>query len=247
MRNPFLFIWAKAAEAYFKVSGKKPIESENLKIMLVTAQQLKDTTTNLTLQRCQVLASLFNKMCPGYGITTKDQFHEFAANVLQESGECEHREENMNYSAQRLAAVWPNRFSATKTKPYVPNQLAISLHRKPKEIAIAAYGGRMGNRPGTEDGWNLRGGGWLGLTGIGSYQPYQKYKGFKTIEEAANYARDSDEGALDSALWFFCIHKDLEDEAERDEMMGIIKSINGGYIGKKDRLFYYERAKKVIV
>lgn len=214
---------------------------------LVTAEQLHKVATSLSMERCIVLAKLFNRMCPPYGITTKNQFHEFIANVLQESGECEKRQENMNYSAQRMAEIWPARFSQSMNKPYRPNALALSLHRKPKEIAIATYGGRMGNRPNTDDGWTLRGGGWLGLTGMGSYEPYRKYKGFKTVEEAAEYARSSDEGALDSALWYFCIHKDLEDEAERDEHLKIVKAINGGTIGLHDRNFYYERAKKFII
>ena len=206
---------------------------------LISPAQLDECTTLLSKERCLIMAGLLNKLCPQYGIITKDVLHEFLANVLQESLEFTHKVENMYYRAETIVKTWPGRF---------PNiQSAVPFAKKPKELANKVYGGRMGNRPGTDDGWNLRGGGFIGLTGYYVYNEFRNYKGLKTVEEAAEYCRNSDYGALDSALWFFCVLKDLMDEADRDEMIGIVKEINGGTIGLKDRLHYYNLVTKYVV
>lgn len=66
--------------------------------------------------------------------------------------------ENMNYSAARIREVWPTRPEAVK------------FAGKPKALANSVYGDRLGNRPGTDDGWNLRGGGVDQLTGRDNYR-----------------------------------------------------------------------------
>jgi len=210
--------------------------------MLITAEQLKKVATTLSKERAKVMADLLNEICYKYGIDTKDEFHEFAANVIQESGEFSHKSENMNYSAQRMAEVWPGTFSLTKKPPYKPNQLALSLHKKPRELANYKYGSLYGNKKGTDDGWNYRGAGFIGLTFKDTFQKYANHIG-KSVEETANLVRTTDYYALDSAAWFFSVLKGLNDEAERDEWLKIVKSINGGYIGLNDRNKYYERLK----
>jgi putative chitinase len=65
--------------------------------------------------------------------------------------------ENMNYSAARIRQVWPSRPEA------------VQFAGKPKALANSVYGGRLGNRPGTDDGWDYRGGGVDQLTGRANY------------------------------------------------------------------------------
>lgn len=199
--------------------------------MLITADQLR-LVTGLTPERSEEMSDLLNEMGAKYGVTTKDVFHEFAANVIQESGCFAHKRENMSYSAKRMMAVWPSRFKTlAAAQPYAHN---------PEKLANLVYGGRMGNtKPG--DGWAFRGGGFIGLTGREVYTKYAQYAGYPSIEACAEDVRNSDRAALDSAYWFFCVLKDLEDEAERDEFVGIVRSINGGTIGLKDRQYYYDR------
>jgi putative chitinase len=204
--------------------------------MLITKEQLKQIATTLSDERAAYMADLLNEICPKYGIDTLDKFHEFLANVVQESGEFSHKVENMNYSANRLLAVWPSRFkNLFEAQKYA---------RKPVELSNFVYGGRMGNNQ-PNDGWDFRGGGFIGLTGREVYTKYGNYIG-KDPVEAANLVRTEDYYALDSAAWFFSVLKGLNDEAERDEWRKVVKSINGGFIGMDVRTKYYERIKKII-
>lgn len=213
-------------------------------MILITPPQLKLICPTISIERAKVLADLMNEICPRYGMDTRDEFKEFLANVAQESGEFSHKTENMNYRADRLAAVWPHRYSVTKKPPYIPNARAKALHLKPVEVANDVYGGRMGNdQPG--DGYRFRGGGFIGLTGKDVYSKYAAHIR-KSVAEAADLVRSSDRYALDSACWFFSVLKGLNDEAERDEWLKIVKSINGGYIGLSDRNRYMDRVNKIL-
>lgn len=68
------------------------------------------------------------------------------------------KRENMNYSAKRIREVWPSRPEA------------VAFAGKPQALANSVYGGRLGNRPGTDDGWRFRGGGVDQLTGRDNYR-----------------------------------------------------------------------------
>lgn len=86
----------------------------------------------------------------------------FLAQVLHESQALTLEYENLWYSAERLAKVWPSRF-----RPRGPLNPA-AYARNPRMLANLVYGGRMGNqRP--EDGYTYRGRGMLQLTGKASY------------------------------------------------------------------------------
>lgn len=204
---------------------------------LITGTQLKQIAPTITNERVAYMADLLNEICPKYGIDTLDEFHEFLANVVQESGEFSHKVENMNYTTPaRIMAIWPSRFkSVSSALPYVRNGQA---------LANLVYGKRMGNTQ-PNDGWDFRGGGFIGLTGREVYTKYAAYIK-KPVLEAAELVRTTDYYALDSAAWFFSVLKGLNDEAERDEWLKIVKSINGGYIGLDVRSKYYKKIGEVL-
>lgn len=204
----------------------------------MTGKQLQQTVPTMTIDRANVIAGHINFIAPVYGMNNADILHEFIANVAHESGGFRIKQENMNYSATRLRQVWPTRFNA-KTAPLYAH--------KPRELANLVYGSRMGNKPGTDDGYNFRGGGFMQLTGRDMYEKYQRHTGFDKLETLADAVRTDDYYAMDSAMWLFAVEKKLIPLAEADQFTRIVKAINGGTIGIHEREYYYERAKRFIV
>ncbi|KQT10954.1 hypothetical protein ASG30_09145 [Ramlibacter sp. Leaf400] len=83
----------------------------------------------------------------------------FVATFLHETGMLKTLAENMSYTAERICAVWPNRFpTIASARPY---------ERDPRALANKVYGGRMGNTE-LDDGWNFRGRA-AGITGRTNY------------------------------------------------------------------------------
>ncbi|HEX7906219.1 MAG TPA: hypothetical protein VF487_20235 [Chitinophagaceae bacterium] len=206
--------------------------------MLITRDQLLKIVPNLSKDRAEKLADMLNYQCLSYGINTKDIFHEFLANVIHESGSFRLKEESMSYSAKRICKVWPSRFAKI--------EYAMPFANNPCKLAIIVYGGRMGNRQKTDDGFNFRGGGFMQLTGRDMYTRYQKYIAFDTVENTANAVRTDDYYALDSACWLFAVEKRLIQDAIDDKFERIVRLINGGLIGWHERQEIYDRVKKYI-
>lgn len=192
--------------------------------------------------------ALINEVCPRYGMTDKNLFEEFLAQILHESDCFQVREENLNYtSPERLMEVWPLRFLRVAS--------AMLYVRKPEDLANYVYRGRMGNNePG--DGWRFRGRGLLQITGRDSYTLYWRYKkehlGYPviglpdTVEEMAGMISANDLCALDASLWEFAIDKKLLSLALTDQFKVITRRINGGTIGIQEREHYYVRAKEFL-
>lgn len=91
-----------------------------------------------------------------FGIDTPREIRHWMATNFVESQGLTRLEENLNYSAPRLCAVWPKRFpTLALAQPYAHN---------PRALANRVYGGRMGNT-GPDDGWKYRGSGPGQLTG----------------------------------------------------------------------------------
>lgn len=91
-----------------------------------------------------------------FGLATPADAADFMAQVSEETGGGTAIEECLDYSAARLCEVWPSRFpSLAAASPYAHN---------PAALADDVYGGRYGNRPGTDDGWRYRGRGLIQIT-----------------------------------------------------------------------------------
>jgi len=108
------------------------------------------------------------KYAPKYGIITKKQMCSFLATCIIESNGFNAKRESFAYSAKRLTQVFP----AFR----IPNlAFAENLVAKgQKAIANHLYNGRMGNRIGTNDGWDYRGNSWIQLTGRDNHYAAQK-------------------------------------------------------------------------
>lgn len=170
-----------------------------------------------------------------FKINNKKRIAAFLANLAHESAAFNTIEENLNYSAQRLMAVFPKYFRGRNLNHY---------HRQPQKIANVVYANRMGNGDkASGEGWKYRGRGLIQLTGKTNYQ---------MLGDAidADIVSDPDwiltpEGATISAGWFWNSRK-LNDLADREDLREITRKINGGYHGHDDRVRRYRHIRKVL-
>lgn len=153
----------------------------------------------------------------------------FFAQLSHETGNFKRFEENLNYSAERLVAVWPKRFTAESAKAY---------HRNPEKIANKVYGGRMGNGDvNSGDGWKFRGRGAIQLTGRFNYQQFSVFVDDHSILE--NPDSVATKYAFDSAMNFFKKKNiwQLCEEGFSNEVIKLVtKVINGGTNGLGHRI-----------
>jgi putative chitinase len=212
-----------------------------MSLPLISGKVLQQICPAVKLDRADFLADRINFIAPGYGIETADTLREAVANIAHESGEFRIKEEQMSYkTAQRIVDIWPSRFNLTGTGG---KKNANDFVKNPRKLANETYNGRMGNRIGTDDGYNFRGTGYLQSTGKEAALQYGKWWSIDPIE-LFQKARTEDWWAIDIAFWDFCIAKKLIPLSVSDERFNyIVKKINGGYIGLADRQKYFDRCK----
>ena len=173
----------------------------------------------------------------------------FIAQCGHESGNFCAVTENLNYGAAGLAGTWPKRFAekdaqGNAIKPIKPNALANQIQRKPELIANNVYADRMGNGPvASGDGWKFRGRGFIQLTGKDNYTKCGKSIGADLLANP-DYLITL-EGAFKSALWFWNANG-LNAFADKGDILGMTKKINGGTIGLEERKAHYEHALKIL-
>lgn len=176
-----------------------------------------------------------------FAIDTPARAAAFLSQVGHESGGLTHLEENMNYSAEGLARTWPNRFALDAKAPAkTPNAMAHALARNPQGLANVVYANRMGNGdPASGDGWRYRGRGLIGITGRENYRKCGQ--GLGTDLEAEPELLRAARWAARSAGWFWKTHN-LNELADKRDVVAMTRRINGGTIGLPHRQALYEAA-----
>lgn len=156
----------------------------------------------------------------------------FLAQVAHESGGFNFTKENLNYSADGLQKVFGK---------YFPNaDTATAYARQPEKIANKVYANRMGNGDeASGDGYKYCGRGLIQLTGKNNYTKYAAAVK-KELTEAVSYL-ETPAGAVSSAGWFWSTNN-LNDYADKGDIIGMTKRINGGTNGLDDRTALYNTA-----
>lgn len=175
----------------------------------------------------KIAVDMFKK----YDIITNNRIAGFMAQCAHESRDFTALEENLNYSEKALNSVFGRYFGTGKRN-------AKEYARNPQKIANYVYQdefrskrGALGNtNPG--DGWRFRGRGIKQLTGRNNYTAFAKTVGM-TAEDAAEYVATK-QGAFESACWFWKTNK-IASYADKGDIVGMSKKINGGTIGLDDR------------
>lgn len=159
-----------------------------------------------------------------HGFTTPLLVAHVMAQISHECGAGHDVVENLNYGAGRMMQVWPARFpSMASAQPYAGN---------PKALANKVYDGRMGNRVGSDDGWNFRGRGASQATGREGYQRLAKATGLDVITNpdlVNDPAYFLECGVIDFILCG-CLPF-----AKADDVTGVTRKLNGGTIGLASR------------
>ncbi len=188
------------------------------------------------------LIELANK----HGITNKLELAHLLAQCSHESANFTRMVENLNYSVNGLLTTFPKYFTTTTANKYgrTPNQAA-----NQSEIANIAYGGRMGNRPGTNDGSDFRGRGAIQLTGRDNYilfNQWLKANGYNfDVVTRPDEVGTNQELQLLSAIWFWQSRK-LSMPAQKDDVAIVTKLINGGSNGLAERIKLTNYYKEVL-
>ncbi|HBO2143061.1 TPA: glycoside hydrolase family 19 protein [Pseudomonas aeruginosa] len=208
--------------------------------MLITEQQLLQILPNAG-HRAGFFVPALNAAMGRFGITSPVRVVAFLAQVGHESSQLTRLVENLNYSAQGLAATWPSRYRGADGRP---NALALNLASHPEAIANNTYANRNGNGDESSgDGWRFRGRGLLQITGRKNYRAAGAGLG-QPLEQEPELLEQPEFAAL-SAAWWWASHG-LNDLADRGEFAAITRRINGGTNGQAERLALWERAKRVL-
>lgn len=186
--------------------------------------------------------------CTKYGITEPIQQAHFLAQLGHESMGFSHLEENLNYSAERLLAVFPRYFR--------PASAAACAHN-PEKIGNIIYSNRMGNgNEASGDGYRYRGRGLIHCTGRNNYAAFSlSYFGDTRAVQSPDILLQAEVAAM-NAGWFWQrngINKLVDEDsiiqciADCDDIKSVTRAINGGLNGLDDRLRWLNLTKNALL
>jgi len=177
-----------------------------------------------------------DQLLDDYDINTPLRVAHFVAQCAHESGNFVFIKENLNYKAASLQKIFSKYFPTA--------ELAQQYANRPEQIANRIYANRMGNGPESSgDGYRYCGRGLIQLTGKDNYTFFAGSLNIP-VEEASDYLATF-EGAAQSACWFW-EQNNLNRFADANDVKGLTKAINGGYIGLEDRISHTEHALHIL-
>jgi putative chitinase len=201
---------------------------------LVTFEQLNDFFEDTDEEVIQRYVDPLNEVMEFYEINNPQRISMFLAQVGHESGGLRTIKENLMYSGDRLKVIFPKYFRGVDTAAYA---------RNPEKIANRVYSNRMGNGDeASGDGFRYCGRGLIQLTGKSNYAAFAADMNM-SLEEATEWLKD-EEGATWSAGWFWD-SRELNQWADKGDVVTVTKKINGGTIGLADRQSHYEAALEI--
>jgi putative chitinase len=175
------------------------------------------------------------EICPVYEINTEMRLAAFIAQCAHESGGFKFLKENLNYKAASLRKVFPKYFPDDATAAQYANH-----PNKQEMIASRVYANRMGNGDeASGDGFKYLGRGLIQLTGKNNYTIFAASID-TPLEDIPEYLQTF-EGAVQSACWFW-EQNNLNQWADKGDILTLTKRINGGTIGLEDRIKHYNHA-----
>lgn len=202
---------------------------------MITLDQLAAIFNTTSRSRLMPFIEWLNKTMVDYSINTLNREAAFIAQVGYESSEFTTIEENLNYSEQRLLAVFPNYFNQSNVGPYDHN---------PEKIANRVYANRDGNgNEASGDGWKYHGRGLIQITGKANYQSFANEINSNLTDTISTL--QTAQGAVYSAGWFWDLRK-CNPLADTEDIATMTRRINGGVNGLDQRIALYNKGKTII-
>lgn len=181
----------------------------------ITAPQLQKATGTTAELAALYFAPLMQVMI-NYNINTRQRVTVFTAQCACETGGFRKMSENLNYSAARLRAVFPGKFTEEEAKAYAWN---------PVKIANRVYGGRYGNRPeASGDGWKFRGRGMVHTTFFDNYRQASEDLDYDFIQDPDAMTKPGAAAYTAGAFWD---RHDLNELADAGGFLKVSLKING--------------------
>ena len=180
-----------------------------------------------------------SQLLPDYEINTAQRIAGFLAQCTHESNDFTALKENLNYRAASLRKLFPTHFETDE----IANDYAIRPNKQ-EAIANRLYCNRMGNGDeASGDGYRYCGRGLIQITGKDNYFWFAASIEI-TPEDASQYMQTF-EGACQSACWFWETNN-LNQYADRGDILTLTKKINGGTIGLDDRKARYAKVLHIL-
>lgn len=162
------------------------------------------------------------------------------AQCAHESGNFRKLTENLNYSAERLSAVFPRIFPTPAS--------ASSYGGNPQKIANRVYANKIGN--GSEssgDGWKYRGRGFIQLTGKSNYRACKVFTKLDVLSNPDLVA--TREGAAAAVLYYFgspesSLGYGMAKRGQWADINAVTRSVNTASEGLADRINKFAYYKK---
>ncbi len=200
---------------------------------ILTKDQLKQMVKNPYIDHWY---NALEQLLDDYEINSPQRVAAFVAQCAHESGNFVFIKENLNYKAASLRKIFGKYFPT--------DELAAQYANRPQSIANRIYANRMGNGDeASGDGYRYCGRGLIQLTGKDNYTFFAGSLDI-SVEEASEYL-ETFEGAAQSACWFW-EQNNLNQWADKGDILTLTKRINGGTIGLEDRIRHYNHALHVM-
>lgn len=179
-----------------------------------------------------------------YLIHTPDRVAAFLANALHETAGFNHFIERLSYRDPVRLCQFFRKFDLDKDRVIDPEEIEFAKRfvKSPVKLANYVYGGRFGNTdPG--DGWKYRGRGIFQTTFKDNYAAVSKALGYDFVRDPDKLAEPP--YAAKSAAYYWKT-KGLNALADKGDLMGITRKINGGTNGHDHRLELYRIIREML-
>ncbi len=205
---------------------------------MLTAAVLRRTWPHAPQSLIDGVVTAAPAVFPKYRLDTPTVIAHAMAQFSHECGGGTIREENLSYSAKRLTQVWPKHFNSLNAARYAhnPQKLANYIYEPPIH-------NDLGNRPDSDDGWQFRGRGGSQVTGRHGYTKLAEVTGIDILSNP--------DLVNEPQYWLECAVADFVicgclPYAQRDDIRGVTRHLNGGYVGLSERTAWLARWKRAL-